>query len=117
MTSAQLGSFIRKNYTRVKRVKGKRGFEYYLSKYEDEINLTEIVEGVPIPKVTKKSKEFQERDLHKLLSSYLKNKNIYSKTIFHEKSVNSKDNYQKWIHQDMIGIIFWNLKILNIMQF
>ncbi len=109
-TSAQLGSFIRKNDTRVKRVKGKRGFEYYLSKYEDEINLAEIVEDVPISKITKKSKEFKERDLHKLLSSYLKNKNIYSKTIFHEKSANSKDNYQKWVHPDMIGIKFLNLK-------
>ena len=109
-TSAQLGSFIRKNDTRVKRVKGKRGFEYYLFKYEDEINLTEIVEDIPISKITKKSKEFKERDLHKLLSSYLKNKNIYSKTIFHEKSANSKDNYQKWIHPDMIGIKFLNLK-------
>ena len=109
-TAAQLGSFIRKNDTRVKRIKGKKGFEYYLSKYEDDINLNEIIESVPVPKITKKSKEFQERDLHKLLSSYLKNKNIYSKTIFHEKSSNSKDNHQKWIHPDMIGIKFLNLK-------
>ncbi len=108
--SAQLGSFIRKNDTRVKRVKGNKGFEYYLSKYEDEIDLAEIVESTPTQKAFKKSKQFQERDLHKLLSSYLKNRNIYSKTIFHEKSANSKDNYQKWIHPDMIGIKFQNLK-------
>ncbi len=56
------------------------------------------------------SEVYQERDLHKLLSSYLKNKNTYSKTIFHEKSANSKDSYQKWIHPDMIGIKFKNLK-------
>jgi len=109
-TAAQLGSFIRKNDTRVKRIKGKKGFEYYLSKHEEEINLSEIIENVPVPRITAKSKEFQERDLHKLLSSYLKNKNIYSKTIFHEKSLNSKDNHQKWIHPDMIGIKFLNLK-------
>lgn len=108
--SAQLGSFIRKNDTRVKRIKGKKGFEYYLSKYEDEINLTDVIEASPVEKNTKRNKVFQERDLHKLLSSYLKNKNIYSKTIFHEKSANSKDNHQKWVHPDMIGIKFLSLK-------
>jgi hypothetical protein len=39
----------------------------------------------------------------------LKNKNIYSKTILHEESKNSKDDHQKWIHPDMIGIEFVNL--------
>ena len=42
--------------------------------------------------------------------SYLKSQNIYSKTIFHEKSANSKDDHQKWIHPDMLGIDFLNLK-------
>jgi len=107
---AQLGQFIRQNDTRVKRVKGKKGFEYYLSKYENELNLSEIVEKETEPKKVAKSKVYQERDLHKLLSSYLKNQNTYSKTIFHEKSANSKDNHQKWIHPDMIGINFLNLQ-------
>lgn len=109
--SAQLGDFIKKNDSRVKRIKGDGNyFLYYLSKNEDEINLLGITEKISIQKTTKKPKEFQERDLHKLLSSYLKNKNIYSKTIFHEKSASSKDNHQKWIHPDMIGIKFLNLK-------
>jgi len=108
-TSAQLGSFIRNNDTRVKRIKGKKGFEYYLSKYEDELNLSVIIEEVPNITSSIKNKHFQERDLHKLLSSYLKNDNVFSKTIFHEKSSN-KDNHQKWIHPDMIGIKFLNLK-------
>ena len=108
-TSAQLGSFIRNNDTRVKRIKGKRGFKYYLSKYEDELNLTSIIEENSTVKLSNTNKHYQERDLHKLLSSYLKNDNIFSKTIFHEKS-SSKDNHQKWIHPDMIGIKFLNLK-------
>jgi len=109
--SGQLTSFIQKGDKRVKRIKNSNGsFSYYLSKYEEEINLSEINETITVQKITKKTKEFQERDLHKLLSSYLKNKNIYSKTIFHEKSSNSKDNHQKWIHPDMIGIKFLNLK-------
>ena len=109
--SGQLTSFIQKGDKRVKRIKNSNGsFSYYLSKNEEEINLNEIIENVPSQKTVKKTKEYQERDLHKLLSSYLKNKNIYSKTIFHEKSSNSKDNHQKWIHPDMIGIKFLNLK-------
>ena len=108
--AAQLGHFIRKNDTRVKRVKGKKGFEYYLSKYENELNLFEIIEKETETKKVKKSKVYQERDLHRLLSSYLKSQDTYSKTIFHEKSANSRDDHQKWIHPDMIGINFLNLK-------
>ena len=106
---AQLGHFIRQNDSRVKRVKGKKGFEYYLSKYEDELNLSEVVAKESSSK-KEIAKKYQERDLHKLLSSYLKSQNIYSKTIFHEKSSNSKDDHQKWVHPDMIGINFLNLK-------
>lgn len=107
--NAQLGHFIRQNDSRVKRIKGKKGFEYYSSKYENEINLLEIIEKEDFSKTTI-SKNYQERHLHKLLSSYLKSQNTYSKTIFHEKSANSRDDYQKWIHPDMIGINFLNLK-------
>lgn len=106
---SELGHFIRQNDSRVKRVKGKKGFEYYLSKYEDELNLSEVVAKESTSK-KETAKKYQERDLHKLLSSYLKSQNTYSKTIFHEKSSNSKDDYQKWIHPDMIGINFLNLK-------
>lgn len=107
--AAQLGHFIRNNDSRVKRVKGKKGFEYYLAQYESELNLSEVVEKETSSNKTT-LKNYQERDLHKLLSSYLKSQNIYSKTIFHEKSINSKDDYQKWIHPDMLGIHFLNLK-------
>ncbi|NQY11912.1 MAG: hypothetical protein HRT71_20645 [Flavobacteriales bacterium] len=109
-TGAQLGDFIRKNDSRVKRINGKRGFEYYLSKYENELNLSEIVEKAVDSGKKDKSISYQERDLHKLLSSYLKSQEIFSKTIFHEKSANSKDSHQKWIHPDMIGISFLNLQ-------
>ncbi len=106
---AQLGHFIRLNDSRVKRVKGKKGFEYYLSKYESDLNLSEVV-SKDITSKKETTKKYQERDLHKLLSSYLKSQNISSKTIFHEKSSKSKDDHQKWIHPDMIGINFLNLK-------
>lgn len=108
--AALLGDFIRNNDTRVKRVKSKKGYQYYLAKYEEQLDIAAIPrKSTPTTKSGNK-KVYQERDLHKLLSSYLKNENIFSKTIAHEKSSNSKDNNQKWIHPDMIGIKFLPLK-------
>ena len=110
--SALLGDFIRKNDTRVKRAKAKNGtYFYYLAKLEQDIAIDDFNKSTneDSKKETKIKKTYQERDLHKLLSSYLKNKNIYSKTILHEESKNSKDDHQKWIHPDMIGIEFVNL--------
>jgi hypothetical protein len=116
--SAVLGDFIRNSDTRVKRIKQDNGtYWYYLTKNEENIGVdvlsgsTSISSSEAIKKVTKieKQKTYDERDLHKLLSSYLKNTSIYSKTIFHEQS-NGKDNNQIWTHPDMVGIKFLNLQ-------
>ena len=110
--SAQLGEFIRKNDTRVKRVKGKGAiYLYYLTINEQNINLEKYASPTTEPKkgTKKASKTYQERDLHKLLSTYLKSQNSYSKTIFHEQSTHSNDSHQKWVHPDMVAIKFLNL--------
>lgn len=112
--SSDLGAFIRNGDTRVKRIKQEGGtYSYYLTKNEQNISI-DILSGDTVIKTTKdvkpeKSKSFDERDLHKLLSSYLKNAGTYSKTIFHEQS-NGKDNNQIWTHPDMVGIKFLNLQ-------
>lgn len=110
--SALVGDFIRNGDSRVKRIKQENGsYSYYLTKNETNIDL-EILAGVAeisTPKI-KQSKTYVERDLHSLLSSYLKNTQIYSKTIFHEQSRNGKDNNQIWTHPDMVGIKFLNLQ-------
>jgi len=110
--SAVLGSFIRDGDTRVKRIKQAGGnYSYYLTKNEQNIGI-EILSGETetiTAKQTKINKSYEERDLHKLLSSYLKNTDTYSKTIFHEQS-NGKDNNQIWTHPDMVGIKFLNLQ-------
>jgi uncharacterized protein len=112
--SAILGDYIRNGDTRVKRIKQEGGtYSYYLTKNEQHISI-EVLGGsteTPITKVVKvdKAKTYDERDLHKLLSSYLKNTGIYSKTIFHEQS-NGKDSNQIWTHPDMVGIKFLNLQ-------
>jgi uncharacterized protein len=112
--SALLGGFIRNGDTRVKRIKRYNGtYAYYLTKNEQNIGI-EVLNGETEIKTTKtvkvnKIKSFDERDLHKLLSSHLKNSGTYSKTIFHEQS-NGKDNNQIWTHPDMVGIKFLYLQ-------
>lgn len=98
--SAMLGDFIRNNDTRVKRIGTSAEYRYYLEKYKDDILFEELIQKNEIPT----SETYSEKDLHKLLSSYLKNEKIYSKTIPHEESKIKKDKHQKWIHPDMIGV-------------
>jgi hypothetical protein len=112
--SGILTGFIQKSDTRVKRIKQDGGtYSYYLTKNEQNIGI-EILSGdaeiiITKPIKVNKSKTYEERDLHILLSSYLKNTDTYSKTIFHEQS-NGKDNNQIWTHPDMVGIKFLNLQ-------
>lgn len=111
--SALLGDFIRNGDTRVKRIKQGGTYFYYLTKNEQNIafdSLSDETETqITLPKKSTKTKTYEERDLHKLLSTYLKNSDTYSKTIFHEQSI-GKDNNQIWTHPDMIGIKFLNLQ-------
>jgi hypothetical protein len=105
--SALLGDFIRKNDTRIGRIKEGRTYFYYLVKNQlnSTINLSNIEN-----KIDKKIKvDFYERELHPLFVSYLKSQNIFSKTILHEESKNSKDETQKWVHPDIIGVKFTKL--------
>ena len=113
--SALLGDFIRLGDTRIKRIKQPGGsYAYYLTKNEQYIALDVLSGDSETVSNTKKSndklidktKYYEERDLHKLLSSYLKNTGIYSKTIFHEQSKSSYDSNQIWTHPDMVGIQF-----------
>lgn len=118
--SALLGDFIRNGDTRVKRIKQEGGsYSYYLTKNEGSIGIdilagiSEKTTAVNKSRATVKSVKvntYEERDLHKLLSSYLKNTGIYSKTIFHEQSTSGRDSFQIWTHPDMIGIRFLNLQ-------
>lgn len=112
--SALLGDFIRNGDSRVRRIKQEGGsYLYYLTKNEQDIEIELLTNSVEedLKKISKtKTKSYNERDLHKLLSSYLKNTKIYSKTIFHEQSKFGKDNNQIWTHPDMVGVKFLNLQ-------
>ena len=102
--SAILGDFIRKNDGRVKRIKiSNATYLYYYSEYENYLNFEEIENNKKDIKIT-----YKERDLHSLFVTYLKFKNIWAKTIYHEES--KKHLNQKWIHPDIVGVEFINLK-------
>lgn len=112
--SAALGDFIRNGDTRVKRIKNENGsYSYYLTKNEPDIDIVVLsgeTDTAPTKPQKTKVKSYLERDLHKFLSSYLKNTKVYSKTIFHEQSKSGADNNQIWTHPDMVGIKFLNLQ-------
>src|SRR6185312_4334513 len=99
--SAQLGNFIRNGDTRVKRIKQwDETYLYYLTKNLPKIEI-ELLNQITKESETKavkasKNKTYEERDLHKLLTTFLKSHDIHTKTIFHKKSSNSKDKHQKW---------------------
>lgn len=53
--------------------------------------------------------KFNERDLHKLLSTFVKNSpyfNCYTRTIYHEKSSKSKKGKNEWLHPDIVGVYY-----------
>lgn len=111
--SALLGDFIRNGDARVKRIKQEGGtYSYYLAKHEQSIGL-EVLTAETVSVEEKKLdrlKTYEERDLHKLLSTYLKNIGVFSKTIFHEQSTYGKDSNQIWTHPDMVGVRFLDLQ-------
>lgn len=111
--SSLLSTLIERKDSRVKRTKRPR--KYYWAEYEDELNLQEKIEEIIENSESEnqnanQAQNYKEIDLHPLLSSYLKNENIYATTISHEESSTKKDKNQKWIHPDMMGVKFLDLK-------
>ncbi|MCI9565986.1 MAG: HrgA protein [Eubacterium sp.] len=52
---------------------------------------------------------FHERDLHKLLSTYVDAAPEFgckTKTIYHEKTVKGKKGFNEWLHPDIVGVHF-----------
>lgn len=64
----------------------------------------------PVQKPSEQPKSFDERSLHKLFCSFLRTRNIYAKTIYHEKSSTKVDSAQKWVHPDIVGVQFEEFK-------
>ena len=106
----------RKNMSqKLKNSSGSVGTCCDLTSYADEIEA--LINGNTYiePTATNSSqnehaKAFDERSLHKLFCSYLRTRNIYAKTIYHEKSSSRVDSAQKWVHPDIVGVQFEEFK-------
>ncbi len=83
----------------------KKPSRYKLNNGDNEI---ETADEPIIESETNKSK-FKERDLHILLSSYVKANEHFgclTKTIYHEISKKRKSGINKWLHPDIVGVHF-----------
>ena len=88
---------------------GKRPARFFLRERQGELQ-TDTIKKIEKEEAQKPEKKtgYGERDLHPLLTyfaytnpSFNRGRSIYSKTIFHEKSL--KAGYNEWIHPDMVG--------------
>lgn len=62
----------------------------------------------PLPSIEPK-REFKERDLHPLLVSFVDSDDHFkghTRTIYHESSVKTKKNAEKWMHPDLVSVRF-----------
>lgn len=105
---------------------GRNPARFFLRTRQSEINPDDLTSGARPTKATKTQKgngfEFHERKLHPLLAyfaytntSFNRGKQVYTKTIYHEKSKHS--SLSEWVHPDMVGfyspIDDWNSKLLE----
>jgi hypothetical protein len=102
---------------------GKRPTRFYLKSKQNDLpeNIIEKIEEKAQKEPIKKA-AYHERELHPLLAYFAnanlmfnRGRNIYTKTIFHEKS--KKKGYSEWLHPDMVGFYLpiddWNSDLLD----
>lgn len=103
---------------------GKNPARFWLVARKDELTSDDLKEAgsTKAPSARKDEFSFHERKLHPLLAyfaftntSFNRGRQIYTKTIFHEKSKHNALN--EWVHPDMVGfyspIDDWNGKLLE----
>ncbi|MBQ3771122.1 MAG: hypothetical protein II834_04245 [Bacteroidaceae bacterium] len=81
-----------------------------ITKYSEEIEALIAGNHYSAPVQHEHQKDFDERSLHKIFCSFLRTRNNYAKTIFHEKSSSKSDANQKWVHPDIVSVQFDNFK-------
>ncbi len=94
---------------------GTRPVKFFLKHLLDTTKFHEIANDEK--KSPKKAKyTFRERNLHPFLTYFANTyMNIFTKTIYHEKS--RKRNFNQWLHPDLVGVYFpiddWNNEVLD----
>lgn len=104
---------------------GRNPARFFLKERKNELTekqLKAIIENDRGKAPKRKKVSFSERDLHPLLAyfantntSYNKGRQIYTKTVYHEKSRKKKPS--EWVHPDMVGFFIpldnWNEKLIE----
>lgn len=104
---------------------GKNPARFFLASRKSELtedDLKDTATSRLVPSRKEKEFNFHERKLHPLLAyfaftntSFNRGKQVYTKTIFHEKSKHT--SLSEWVHPDMVGfyspIDDWNGKLLE----
>lgn len=80
------------NAQKIKRLKIDKVYHYYFVKNEHTNTIALSTNVKQNNDNNSKSESYEERDLHKLLSTYLRKSGIYAKTIYHEQSNRKEDN-------------------------
>jgi hypothetical protein len=102
---------------------GKNPVRFFLASRRNEIS-QDLIEKIDIEqrKIKGENNQFEERDLHPLLTyfaysnpAFNRGRNIFTKTIFHEKS--KKSGYNEWLHPDLVGFYLpieeWNENLIE----
>lgn len=84
-----------------------------VTKYASEIE--SLLDSSSSPDIVTESikavgKPYEERSLHKLFCTTLRQRDIFAKTIFHEQSSKKSDQAQKWVHPDIVGVQFLDFR-------
>jgi hypothetical protein len=98
---ALLGDMIRNEDSRLRREKVDKFFVYYLTQNSKNFSAkhAETIEALD-------ATSYNERDLHPLLDTFLKDHGIYARTIYHEASKKGSEEHAKWVHPDIVGARF-----------
>jgi hypothetical protein len=93
---------------------------FYLKKLPQNFDIA-LLDSQPVNiKKTDKKTNYDERDLHKLLSYYVYTYNsIYTKTIFHENT--KKKIFSQWQNPDIVGVYFpmeqWEKEVFDLVSY
>ncbi len=109
--SAQLSVDIKHNTNPTFKKVSDKPSRYILNKQSNTTTINNISEDILF--VNKPTKSVQnklvERDLHIILSSYVRANEHFgclTKTIYHEVSKRKKNGVNKWLHPDIVGVHF-----------
>lgn len=115
--AAQIYVDMRDNpISRFKKI-GRRPTRFFLNDLNEK---TEFIEQSLVEKkYIKVVSQYNERDLHKILTYYTYNyMRIHTKTIFHEKSKKKDKGANEWLHPDLVGFYFplkdWSKQVLEL---